>query len=341
MSPAHDGRRGTEILEGIEVRRLPVWLSHGVSAFIPSVVRQLRGFDALYLHYPFYGGAEAAMLGAAIRRIPVIVYFHMDVLADGLRGAFLTAYQRTAAVAILRAARTVLVSSLDYAKHASIDRLGLRTLQELPFSVDTNEFRPGPSDAEGLRQLGIIPDLPVVLFVGGMDAGHRFKGVPVLIEAIAEMSAGEAQLVLVGDGELRAGFEQLARERCRMPVHFLGAASNETLRELYRAAEVTVLPSTTTEEAFGIVLIESMSSGTPVIASDLPGVRTVFDDATGVRVPPGDSRGLSAAIRSFTRDTARSRRMGVAARESAIYRFSRSRERADLEAVFCRLRRDV
>lgn len=340
LCPAHDGPGRHEMVDGVEVRHLPALLRHGVSAFVPSVAGHLRGCDALYLHYPFYGGAEAAVISALVRRIPYVAYFHMDVLAQGLRGAIISAYDRTAAVAILRGAKRVLVSSLDYARNASIGRLGLTTLQELPFSIDTDLFHPGHPDPDVLKKLGIDPSLPIVLFVGGMDAGHAFKGVPVLIEAMAGMPSDEAQLVLVGDGELRLGFECLARARCATTVNFVGSASDSVLRELYRAATVSVLPSVSGEEAFGIVLIESMASGTPVVASNLPGVRTVVDEHTGVLVPAGDVDRLRDAIRSFTRNDERNVTMGAAARRRALERFSRRREREDLAAVFAELGRD-
>lgn len=334
LHPAHDDRVGLETIDGIEVRRLPAWARHGVSALVPSIATHLRGCDALYLHYPFYGGAEAAVLGAALRRIPHVVYFHMDVLASGLRGAVIGAYQRTVAVAILRSASHVLVSSCDYAHNSSIGRLGLNNLRELPFSIDTDLFTPGAVDAGLLSDMGLDPDRPTVLFVGGMDAGHAFKGVPILIAAVSDLQIDEAQLVLVGNGELRPNFEQLAREHCKVKVHFAGGVSDEMVRALYRSATFTVLPSTSSEEAFGIVLIESMASGTPVIASDLPGMRTVADAHSGLLVAPGDVHALRAAIRSLLADPQRSRTMGIAARRRALDLYSRKREQAALEAVF-------
>jgi glycosyltransferase involved in cell wall biosynthesis len=111
------------------------------------------------------------------------------------------------------------------------------------------------------------------------------------------------------------------------------------LRALYRAAAVTVLPSTTREEAFGIVLIESMASGTPVIASDLPGVRTVPDGATGRLVPPGDPTALRHAVAGMIGDPAALAEMGRAARGRAVARYSREREQRDLIEVIAGLGR--
>lgn len=334
LCPAHDGMARQETLDGIEVRRLTPMLSHGVSAFIPSVAKHLRGADAVYLHYPFYGGAEAAVLGAYYWGIPYVVYFHMDVVAQGLKGAFLKAYDYTAAAVILRGAKKVLVSSLDYAHHASINRLNLPTLQELPFCIDTDFYCPGNPDKDELAARGIDPSIPIVLFVGGMDAGHAFKGIPELIKAMGGLKPDEAQLVLVGDGELRHGYEKLAQSQCTVKVHFLGSICDNALSQYYRAACVTVLPSVSAAEAFGIVLIESMASGTPVLASNLPGVRTVMDENCGVLVPPGDSDSLRDAIHRLLADRSKLTAMGEAARLRALGLYSRTRERADLAALF-------
>lgn len=338
LCPDHrDGPRH-EWRDGVEIRRLRALARHGVSALVPSVAAHVARADAMILHYPFYGGAEAAALAARARRVPYAAFFHMDVPADGVRGALIRGYDRTVARAILRGARRVMVSSLDYARDSTVGRLGLTTLVELPYGVDTEAFHPGPPDPAVAAELGIDPGVPVVLFVGGMDAGHAFKGVPVLLEAMAGVPASDAQVVLVGDGGLRPGFEAQARAAGVRAV-FAGSASDATLRALYRAAAVSVLPSVTREEAFGIVLIESMASGTPVVASDLPGVRTVVDDATGILVPPRDAAALRAALLSVTGDPARRAAMGAAARARALDRFSRARERADLDAVVAELGR--
>lgn len=338
LCPDHGDAPQHEWRDGVEIRRLRALARHGVSALVPSVARHVARADAMILHYPFYGGAEAAALAARARGVPYAAFFHMDVPAGGVRGALIRGYDRTVARAILRGARRVMVSSFDYADDSTVGRLGLPTLVELPYGVDTGAFHPGPPDTDLAAELGIDADVPIVLFVGGMDAGHAFKGVPVLLDAMAGVPASDAQVVLVGDGGLRPGFEAQARERGVRSV-FAGSASDAQVRALYRAAAVTVLPSVTREEAFGIVLIESMSSGTPVIASDLPGVRTVVDPASGILVPPRDAAALRDAVLSVTGDPERLAGMREAARERAVTRFSRERERADLDAVVAELAR--
>jgi len=339
LCPTQDQGPGRHVVDGVLVHRLRPLVRHGLSAFVPSLARRVRDYDAMMLQYPFFGGAEPAALGARMSDTPYLVYFHMDVMWGGARGAFLRAHRQFAAPLVLRGAREVLVSSLDYAQHSSIAPLKLNNLRELPYAVDTEQFAPSPVGSERRRELGLDPDRPVVLFVGTMGHAGTFKGIDKLLSAMAmgDLSA-RAQVVFAGEGELRSRYQRAAAELLpRAAFQFAGGVSDRDLVDLYRAAAVTVLPSVTQEEAFGIVLIESMACGTPVIASALPGVRGVVGAEAGVAVPPGDVACLARAIAEILDDPDGSERRAHAARARAVERFSRDREREDLAAAVASL----
>jgi glycosyltransferase involved in cell wall biosynthesis len=331
---------------GANVHRLRPLLRYSNSALLPQLTGIARHSDAVWIHYPFYGGAEWAALGAALWRRPYVLTFHMDVLADGVKGAVLRGYDRIIAPRILRGARAVAVSSHDYARHSSLRRLRLTNVVELPYGIDTRRYSPGEPDRATLVRLGLRHDVPVIAFVGGMDMPHAFKGVPVLLQAFADRGLGRrAQLVLVGDGELRPSFErQAASLGLGDAVRFLGRTEEADMIQVYRSAAATVLPSTTGEEAFGIVLIEAMACGSPVIASGLPGVRTVVgegDEARGLLVTPGDASSLAEALERILhddalRDTYRSRALSAVAT-----RFSREGESKGLAVILGRLQAGV
>ncbi len=84
--PVHDDEPGRDIVDGIVVERLRSLVRHGNSALVPQLVRHMKGHDAVYIMWPFFGGAESAAIGARMHKIPYIVFFHMDVLWDGWRG---------------------------------------------------------------------------------------------------------------------------------------------------------------------------------------------------------------------------------------------------------------
>lgn len=340
LCPTHGMAEGIEVIDGVTVHRLRPVVSHGLSAFLPGLARRIRAYDGMLLEYPFFGGAEPAVLGARMSKTPYLVYFHMDVMWGGLRGALLRIHRQTGAPLVLGGARQVLVSSFDYAQHSSLAHLGLPNLRELPYSVDTERFSPAAIDGDRRRQLGIDPQLPVVLFVGTMNEAGTFKGIDRLLSAMAQGElTTRAQVVLAGEGDLRPKYTRLAAQLLpARSYRFTGGVSDDDLRDLYRSAIVTVLPSVTSEEAFGIVLIESMACGTPVVASALPGVRGVIGPDAGLVVPPGDVARLAAAIGDMLDDAASSGRRAIAARQRAVTMFSRERERADLGDAIARLR---
>jgi len=129
-----------------------------------------------------------------------------------------------------------------------------------------------------------------------MERHHFYKDLDLLIEAVAQTDAVD-RLVLVGSGDRVPDLRRKARaERIEDGVTFPGYVPDEQLPVYYSAADLFVLPSKADRgEAFGIVLLEAMACGTPVVTTDIPGVRTVVGDA-GVTVPTDDTDALVAAI---------------------------------------------
>lgn len=291
-------------------------LRFGNAAWSPTIdgILERARVDLVHLHWPFIGGAGAVF--AWRRRNPhrrLVVQYHMNLLAPGWRGVMFAMYERWAIPRMVRAADRIVVSSLDYTRQGTLapytEKLEGRIVG-IPLGVDTERFFPNPQRPARGTQLHVI-------FVGGLDHAHVFKGVPTLLNAIARVP--NARLEVVGDGDLRPTYEQQARilgitDR----VTFLGSVSNTELPLVHQRADVLVLPSTARSEAFGLVLLEAMASGVATIASNLPGVRTVIvEGETGFLVSPGDVNVLAECIERFVRDPSLARRMGAAGRHRA------------------------
>ena len=151
----------------------------------------------------------------------------------------------------------------------------------------------------------------VVLFVGRLVP---YKGVDVLLQAMRGL---DASAVIVGDGPLRAALEQQADALgVSDRVSFRGTLSEDALAELYATCDVLALPSTTAAEAFGLVQVEAMARGKPVVstrvASGVPWVNQ--DGVTGFTVPPGDPDALRSALGRLQQDPDLRDRMGDAGR---------------------------
>lgn len=283
-------------------RRLEPSVTYGNAARLSGLGKELNNFDLVHLHYPFFGTAGLVRKWKLKNSTkPLVITYHMDTRAPGWRGLIFKLYARHFMPKILGIADTVIASSFDYAAASdakAIFAANKAKWVELPFGVDTNRFFPVPRDQSFAIAQGLNPGLPTVLFVGGMDEAHFFKGIPVLLEAlrIAKNSGKLIQALLVGDGDKREDYELKAKNLgIGDLVVFAGRVSDEELPSYYQNADLFVLPSITVGEAFGMVLLEAYASGVPVVASDLPGVRTVAARA-GTIVRPNDPMALSETL---------------------------------------------
>ncbi len=299
------------------VHRIPGIIQIGNAGVLPSLFHRLAGFDLVHLHYPFFGGAEPVIVRKAMSQDQgLVMTYHMDAVASGVKGAIFSAHRRILFPWLVNRVDRILVSSMDYARHCALSDLDVMDrVEEHVFGVDMARFHPGEEPA--LREeLGLARDIPVLLFVGGMDEAHAFKGLPVLFEALKGLQVPKWHAVLVGDGSLKETYRaQIELLGISKRVTFAGNVSSENLPRYYRLACAHLLPSTKRAEAFGMVALEAGASGIPSIASDLPGVRTVVRDGdTGLLVPPCDVAALRDAITLLlTQEDVRAR-LGLSAR---------------------------
>jgi len=178
-------------------------------------------------------------------------------------------------------------------------RTWTRPLTVIPNGVPTATFRPAEPTGNGPSPHGTLR----LLFVGNWAPR---KGLPHLLEAYDRLRANgvPASLDVVGEGTPNA--------MKRPGVTFHGSVASETvLAEHYRRCDVFVAPSTG-QESFGIVLLEAMACGRPIVCSDIPGYRQVVDPGGSRLVPPGDAGQLAEAITDLARQPELRRRMGAA-----------------------------
>jgi glycosyltransferase involved in cell wall biosynthesis len=330
----------TGLVSAGPIERLPTLFAFGNAAILRRgpLTQAVQDADIVHLHYPFYGAAGCAAYLRRTNRIKkLVITIHMDASAYGWKGALFGLHRLFAQKLILDSADALIVSSRDYAGQASFaPSIASRpeVVAELPFGVDETRFVPGPVDRSAF---GISPDAKVVGFVGGMDVAHHFKGVDVLLRAMVGLP--DTWCVLVGDGDLRAGYEKLAQELgIATRVKFLGRISPEQLPSAYRLFDVLAFPSTSFAEAFGLVALEAQASGVPVVASQLPGVRTVVENGiSGVLVPPCDAKALADALRRLLADDTRRKQMGDVARQRVLLRFTQKAHMDGLVALYKRL----
>ena len=198
----------------------------------------------------------------------------------------------------------------------------------VPCGVDLSLFRPVPQN-EARQLLGLPAGRRVVLFVGRIEP---LKGIDTLLRAMAVLASDGASkqedlsVIIVGGApgagaaQVRSELERLQRLQAELGIEhlvtFMGAQNQDTLVYYYSAANVTVVPSH--YESFGMVALEAMACGTPVIASKVGGLAfTVQDGETGFLVPDRDPELLAAKIRSLLDDDGLRRRLGRQAEQWA------------------------
>jgi len=181
------------------------------------------------------------------------------------------------------------------------------------------DFRIVPNGIDCTRFSPELPPLPAartegkatILFVGRLEPR---KGFPTLLEAYARLrrTRADARLVVVGDGPMRWGYEAEVQGMGIPDVEFCGHVSAELLPRYYASADIFGAPATK-GESFGIVLLEAMASGVPVVASAIAGFSQVVDaGVTGTLVPPRDSEAWSAALQALLDDPRLRHDMGAA-----------------------------
>ncbi len=256
-------------------------------------------FDVVHVHCPISPVLPLVAIDVASKTgLPIVGTFHTAADTDG----WVRAFRRPLSRFVARLDRAVAVSEAarEYAaRHFPIAPI------IIPNGVDLDRFRPG------VPRLARFDDgVPNVLFVGRFDPR---KGIPELMRAADRLARdGTAfRLVLVGDGGLRAEAERLARGALSGRVVFEGRVAHEHLPAYYASADLFCSPARG-GESFGMVLLEAMALGVPVIASDLPGHRSVVTPGQeGVLVPRRDVDALANAMGWLLRDAEERRRLGA------------------------------
>ena len=302
-----------------------------------AIVRRFRP-DVVHTHTAKAGfvGRAAAITASGAR--PALVHtFHGHVL-EGYFGPAKNRLYRGLERRLAR--RTDRLVGVSEATVDDLVRLGIapRELFEvMPLGLDLEPFARLDETAgrELRREHGIGPGEVALGFVGRLVA---IKRVDLLLRAFArarEQAAASLRLLVVGDGELRPALERVAGELgVAGAVVFLGYRRD--LQAVAAATDVAVLSSA--NEGTPVSLIEAAAAARPAVATRVGGVGDVVTPETGILVEPGDEEALAAAIVDLAGDEDRRRRLGEAAREHALARYSVERLVTDVDALYDRLR---
>ena len=304
---------------------LPEFL-HNMRQFIRE---EKSTYNLIHSHYWLSGWVGTAL--SALYNIPLVHMFHtLGFLKDEVTkplGTTESSIRLKVEAQLLKNADNIVVSSsAEKGQMIRAGKVSPEKISIIPCGVDTDRFHPLP--CQQAKHHFNLPDKKYILFVGRIDP---VKGIDVLLKAMrivkdqGETADALCLLVIGGNGnhpahardsELHNLKQLTARLGLRDMVTFMGPQKQELLPSFYVAAEMCVLPSR--YESFGMVALEAMACGTPVIASDVGGLPSFIEDnATGFLVPGGNETALAEKIRTLLKDAPLRARLKKEARQKA------------------------
>jgi D-inositol-3-phosphate glycosyltransferase len=329
------GNRVVHIPAGPEVPKGKPELVDYIPEFVDGIKRfaaekNLR-YDIIHSHY-WMSGLAAESLSDAWGGTPIVHMFH--TLGEMKNRVARSEHERAGEDRlegerqVLRRAQRIIIATLaELTQLRFLYHADDRKLVTIPPGVDTSHFYPIPAD-EAKQYIGLKPEDRMVLFVGRIEP---LKGIDTLIQAMTCLRVKDihrpVHLAIVG-GEPDASPKEMSAEMARLQkmcdelsmggmVVFLGKRGQDTLPYYYSAAEAVVMPSL--YESFGMVALEAMACGTPVVASEVGGLGyLVQNDVTGYTIPDSEPDVLCEKLSGLLGDSHLRAMMGLRAAEHAL-----------------------
>ncbi len=308
-----------ETINGVNVIRLPKLFQFGslpVSLGLNFTLRKMsKQQDIIHLHMPYPLGDIACLLSGYKGKI--VLWWHSDIV----RQKKMMHLYKPVMLRMLKRADAIVVATEGHIKHSSYLGPYKEKCVVIPFGVEKKIEQAADRyvEAENAQEIINIASPKEkkrslsFLFVGRFV---YYKGCDVLLEAFSRVTG--AELILVGSGGMEEQLKQQAQELgITDKVQFAGSLSEEELCKQYADCDVFVLPSVAKSEAFGLVQMEAMAFGKPVINTNLPsGVPYVsLDGETGLTVEPGSANELAEAMQWMVDHKEERLQMGERARE--------------------------
>jgi len=273
-----------------------------------------KDFELLVAHTPVPFFADVASLIAKLLKKPVVIVYHSGELKTGSWIDLLAGFYE----------RTVEKMTLKNAKVISVSRYVQRVLWKKGFYSKVKypkvgeDFLLAEPDFKGKGN--------VILFVGQLGKFHRWKNLDLLLKALVlvKREIPDVRLIVIGGGDLREYYEKLSKELgLGNNVRFLGFVSKKELIECYKTAKVLVLPSSKSE-AFGMVVLEALALGTPVITSKAGEFPIIVEEKKSGLLAELDEKDLAKKILFLLRDEKTRRKIAIIGHKLIDRRFPHS-----------------
>ncbi len=294
--------------------------------YIPAFVRRARSADVVVHHAPLPLNDAAILLGLP-DDTALIVYWHADVVGYPLLRRLVAPLIRRA----LARADRIVVSGQPMIDHSEFLRPHAEKCAVLPYGMDLDYWR--TLDADGRARADELErQQPRHIVALGRLVGY--KGYDALIRA---MQTVDGHATIIGEGPLLADLQRQATELgVSSRIRFAGRLPRDEIKQLFHSAQVFAFPSVTEAEAFGIVQIEAMATGLPIVNTNLPTTVPLVarHNLEALTVAPGDPQALSQALNCILDDPALGERLGCAGQQRAMSEFDQAAFRTRMTAIY-------
>jgi rhamnosyl/mannosyltransferase len=313
---ASEGREDEEFVDGqVRVTRVGTRFKVFGTPICPGLTRKIHDTYADIAHIHLPNPPAILSLLASGHRGQLIATYHSDIVRQEVLGRAFEPILRL----FLAKCSAIITTSSRYIETSPVLSDYANICHVIPYGIPLEQF-----DARDMSEISRIRTRYGPRLIISVGRLIYYKGFEHLVDA---MSNVDAHLLIVGDGHLREHLENKARAAgVRDKITFLGEIENQNIAPYYHAADVFVLASIARSEAFGIVQLEAMACGKPVVNTSLDsGVPFVsLDGVTGLTVPPGDPAALASAINRLLNEPWLRKAFGNAARARVAREFDQS-----------------
>ncbi len=300
-----------DTVDGIKVKRLSYTGKIANTNITPRLPLSLseEDCDLIHTHLPTPWSADWSAFYSKIKRKPLVVTYHNDVIGRGLANSVAQLYNATALKIVLGQAEKIVITQPGYLQSSSHLKNYEDKLEVIPTGVDLEKF-----------QAKTEKDSNTIFFLSLLDEFHKYKGLEYLLKSllIVKKEIPDVKLIIGGKGVLQKYYQDLvASWGMENNIEFAGFIPDDQIAEYFSKANVFVLPSISSlQEGFGIVALEALACQTPVVTTKIVGVAADLERVqAGMVVPSKDPQKLAAAIMEILGDEKLQKEMGTRGRK--------------------------
>jgi len=302
----------------VSVIRLPYITKVANTNITPKLLPTLlnQDLDIIHTHIPTPWSADLSALVSLVRRKPLFVTYHNDLIkGGGIEKLIAQIYNITLLRLLFRRASKIIITQPRYLQYSKHLQKYSEKVVTIPLGVSS------PSNTTHVKK-----KRHQLFFLSVLDRHHEYKGLDFLMKAVAESREKypDIQLIVGGKGELVETYRHKAEELgIAEHITFLGFVSDEDLPTYFASSTAFVLPSVNSLEGFGIVALEALSYGTPVITTDLAGSAEYINKYNaGIVIKPKNVKTIISAIDVLFSDAKQAAKMGANGKSAVLSEFS-------------------